>query len=186
MATIFTDIERLEFILNEALLNEWEAQGHSMGGKVVKTIKYTVKQETNKLILSGFMYPYGNIQAAGIKKDRIPFSPRGVGFRPTGAGTSLYIQALQNYVKMRMNISEDKKSLSIAFAIATTHKKYGMPTPASVFYSSTGKRTQWIEDAFKRDEDKIQEAISNMAFNVLNVQLDVILNKWQTSLNENK
>jgi hypothetical protein len=107
-----------------------------------------------------------------------------MGFRATGAGTSLYIQAIQEWVKNRMNISDSKKSLSIAFAIATTQKKYGMPTPASVFYSKTGKRTEWIEEAFKRDESKIGEAISNMAFNMLIVNLDVILNKWQIELNK--
>lgn len=182
--SIATPTERLQQVLSEALMNEWEAQGHSMGGGVVKSIEYVVKQEINKLTLQGFMYPYGNIQAAGIKKDRIPFSPRGMGFRATGAGTSLYIQAIQEWVKNRMNISDSKKSLSIAFAIATTQKKYGMPTPASVFYSKTGKRTEWIEEAFKRDESKIREAISNMAFNMLTVNLDVILNKWQIELNK--
>jgi len=176
---IGTDIERLQFVLSEALMNEWEAQGHSMGGSVVKNIEYVVKQETDKLTLQGFMYPYGSIQAAGVKKDKIPYSGR------TGrGGTSLYIQALQRYVQVRMGIENDKKSLSIAFAIASTQKKQGMPTRGSYSYSSTGKRTDWIEEAFKRDESKIREAISNMAFNILTVNLDVILNKWQILLNE--
>ena len=178
--SIATDIERLQQVLNEALLNEWEAQGHSMNGKVVKDIEYKVKQETDRLILSGFMYPYGNIIAAGVKESKIPFSGR------TGrGGTSLYIAALQNYVKARMNITDEKKSLGIAFAIATVQKRSGMPTPRSYSFSSTGKRRDWIEEAFKNNEDKITEAVSEMSYNMLVVKLDVLLDKWQIELNKN-
>jgi hypothetical protein len=177
---IGTSIERLEQILNEALLNEWEAQGHSMNGKVVREIEYKVKQETDKLILSGFMYPYANIQAAGVKSAKIPFSGR------TGrGGTSLYIAALQNYVKARMNVNDEKRSLSIAFAIAHTQKKEGMPTRGSYSFSSTGKRLDWVEEAFKRNEDKISEAVSDMSYNLLVAKFDVLINKWQAELNKN-
>jgi hypothetical protein len=84
-----------------------------------------------------------------------------------------------------MNIPDEKKSLGIAFAIAATHKKEGMPSKGSYAFSSTGKRLAWIEEAFKNNEDKITEAISEMAYNMLNVQLDVILNKWQIEINKN-
>lgn len=176
---IGTDIERLQFVLSEALMNEWEAQGHSMGGGVVKSIEYVVKQETNKLTLQGFMYPYGNIQAAGVKSSKIPYSGRS-----GRGGTSLYIQALQRYVQVRMGIENDKKSLSIAFAIAQTQKKEGMPTRGSYSYSRTGKRTDWVEEALKKNEGKIKEVISEMALNILTVNMDVILNKWQIELNK--
>jgi hypothetical protein len=179
MAQIGTNIERLQQVLSESLMNEWEAQGHSMSGKVVKDLEFKTKQEANKLILEGFMYPYGSIQAAGVSASKIPYSGR------TGrGGTSQYIQALQNYVKQRMNIPDEKKSLGIAFAIAATHKKEGMPSKGSYAYSSTGKRLVWIEEAFKNNEDKIMEAISEMSYNLLSVQLDVILNKWQIEINK--
>jgi hypothetical protein len=175
---IATQIERLEQVITESLLNEWEAQGHSMTGKIVRDIEYKVKEETNRMILQGFMYPYGNIIAAGISESKIPYSGR------TGrGGTSLYIQALQNYAKVRMGISDEKKSLSIAFAIATSQKKHGMPTPRSYNYSSTGKRRDWIEEALKNNEQRIMEVISEMSYNMLSVQLDAILAKWQVQLN---
>ncbi len=180
MANIFTDIERLEFVINEALADEWVAQGHHMNGRVVKEIEYKTKQEANKIILSGFMYPYGNIQAAGVKSSKIPYSGR------TGrGGTSLYIAALQNYVKQRMGIEDEKKSLSIAFAIATEQKKHGMPTPGSYKFTSTGKRTDWVEEALRKNEDKIAEVISEMAYNQLSVSFDALLNQWQRELNTN-
>jgi hypothetical protein len=174
---IATDIERLEQILTEILLNEWEVQGHSMGGKVVKDMEFKSKQETNKIILSGFTYPYGNIIAAGVRPEKIPYSGRS-----GRGGTSLYIQALQNYAKQRMNISDEKKSLSIAFAIAATQKEEGMPTMNSYRFSTSGKRLDWVQEAFKNNEDKITEAISVFAFNQLNVEFDVLLNKWQQEI----
>ena len=74
-------------------------------------------------------------------------------------GVSKYIEALQKYAQVRMGISE-KESLGVAFAIAKTQKKYGMPTPASVFYSSTGKRTEFIGDALEKGQDRIGNALS--------------------------
>lgn len=180
---IATDIEKLEFVLNEVLMAEWEAQGHSMTGKVVKEIEYKVKQEANKIILSGFTYPYGNIIAAGVKPGKVPF--RGTAKRGQGTGgTSLYIQGLKNFVKQRMHIQDEKKCLSIAFAIAKTQKNEGMPTYGSYRFSNTGKRMDWIEEAFRKNEGKIIEAISTMALGVLSVSLDVILNHWQLELNQ--
>jgi hypothetical protein len=180
MANIGYPLEHLEQVLSEILLNEWEAQGHSMGGNVVKEIEYKAKQETDKIILSGFTYPYGNIIAAGIKANKIPYSGRS-----GRGGTSLYIQALQNYAKNRMEISDEKESLSVAFAIAATQKKEGMPTRNSYSFSSTGKRTDWVEEALKKNEDKVFEAISEMSFNLLSVQFDVMIDKWNAEINKN-
>jgi len=179
MAVTFTEVERLQNVLNEALTSEWEAQGHSMTNAVVKEIEYQIKQTTDTLTLLGFMPFYGNIIASGTPESKIPYSGR------TGrGGTSKYIQALQNYVKIRMSVNDEKKSLSIAFAIAASQKKHGMPTPRSYSFSKSGKRRDWIEEAFKNGEDNIREAISDMAFNMLTVNLDVFLAKWQLLMNE--
>lgn len=177
---IATGIEHLEQVLNEFLAQEWEAQGHKMTGAVVDAIEYTTKQEGSMLILSGLMYPYANIIAAGVKANKIPYSGR------TGAGgTSLYIQALQSYAQQRMNINDEKQSLRVAFAIAESQRKEGMPTSGSYKYSSTGKRLEWVEEAFRKGEERIAEAVRDFAYNAISVNLDVILNKWQIELNKN-
>lgn len=175
---IATHVEHLQHVLSELLMEEFEAQGHSMTGKLIKDIEYKVKQETTKLTLSGYAYIYGNILAAGTKAAKIPY-----GGRTGRGGTSLYILALQNYVKQRMNIQDEQKSKSIAFAIATEQKKHGMPTPGSHRFTTTGKRTDFVEEAFRKGEDRITEAVSQMAFNLLTVNFDVLLNKWQTEIN---
>jgi hypothetical protein len=168
MAKIATDLEKLQQVLSESLLSEWEAQGHSMTGKVVKDIKYETKQTADTLELSGFMYPYANYQAHGAKwpNKRPPIEP------------------LQRFVKLRMGITDEKKSKSIAFAIATKLKKEGLPSSGGMRFSKTGKRDKFIEEAFKKNEEKITEAISDMAFNRLSVQFDVLINKWNIELNK--
>jgi hypothetical protein len=160
-------------------MDEWEAQGHKMSGKVYKEIEYQVKQTVDTLTLSGFMPFYGNIIAAGVKSGKIPYSGR------TGrGGVSKYIQALQRYAQARMGIEDEKKSLSVAFAIATVQKKGGMPTQGSYKYTSTGKRTDWVEEAFKKNEDKITEAVRDMSRDVLSVKLDVLIAQWQIALSK--
>jgi hypothetical protein len=175
---IGTEIEHVQNVISEVLLNEWEAQGHSMGGGVVKSIEYVIKQEENSITLSGMMYPYGSIIAAGTPKNRIPFSGRS-----GRGGTSKYIQALQSYVQSRMNISDAKKSLSVAFAIAHKQKAEGMPTKNSYKFSSTGKRLDWIEESLKKDS--VTEAINELGYYITSAKFDVLINQWQIELNKN-
>lgn len=159
---ISTTIEQLQQVISELLLQEWEAQGHSMSGKVVKDIEYISKQEADKLTLTGMIYPYGKYQATGAKwpNKRPPIAP------------------LQNWVKARLGETDEKKSRSIAFAIAAEFKKNGMPTSNSNQYSSTGKRIQWIEDALKKGEDRIMEVIREMQWKSLNIAMDALTDKW--------
>jgi hypothetical protein len=165
---IQTDIERLQSILTDALRAEWEAQGHSMTGKVINDIEYKVKQETDNLTIEGYMYAYANYQAQGAKwpNKRPPIAP------------------LQEYVKNRMGITDEKKSKSIAFAIAATLKKEGLPTSGGMKYSSTGKRSDFIGEALKKSEEKLTDVISAMTLNQLNISMDTLIEKWNVLLNQ--
>jgi hypothetical protein len=181
MVEIATITTKLQNVLTKALTDEWKAQGHEMSGSIVENIDYVVKQEIDRLTISGMMYFYGNIIASGVMSSKIPY-----GGRTGRGGTSLYIKVLQDYVKARMHITDEQKSKSIAFAIAQTQKfsgdAWGMPTRGSYAYTKTGKRLEWIEESFKHNEDKIVETIREMCFNLLSVNFDVILAKWQTLL----
>jgi hypothetical protein len=176
---IGTEIEHVQNVISEVLLNEWEAQGHSMGGGVVKSIEYVIKQEENSITLSGMMYPYGSIIAAGTPKNRIPFSGRS-----GRGGTSKYIQALQSYVQSRMNISDEKKSLSVAFAIAHKQKQEGMPTKGSYAFTKTGKRLEWISEALQKD--KVTEAIKGLGYYITSVKFDAMISEWQVEINKSE
>lgn len=185
VAEILTNIDKVKQVLSKALQAEWEAQGHSMNNKIIDTIDYVVKQEADAMTISGMMYPYGAIIAAGVTSDKIPyFGHKGKGH---GGGTSKYIQGLQSWVKLRMRIADEKKSLDIAFTIAQTQKYsgdwMGMPTRGSYAFTKTGKRTAWIEEAFKHNEDLITEVIRDMCYNLLSINFDVMLVKWNKQLN---
>jgi hypothetical protein len=53
----------------------------------------------------------------------------------------------------------DKEAKSIAFAIASKHKKEGMPTIKSQKHSKTGRRTGFIEIALEKNSQKFIELI---------------------------
>ena len=139
---LLNEIEKLKKVITELLMEEFEAQGHKMTGKLIDDIEFDAAISETLINITGKLYPYGNILNRGVKSENIPFSGTG-----KKGGTSLYIQALKKYAQTRMNISDDKKALGVAFAIAHTQKKEGMPSKGSKEYSSTGSRTEWIEQA---------------------------------------
>jgi len=137
-----------------AVVNEWKAQGHNLTGKAISEIETIVKFQVNELQITGLVLDYMAINNQGVPSDRIPYYPN------SGNRESEYIKGLIKYAKMRMGAS-DKKAKSIAFAIASKHKKEGMPTRASARFSSTGRRTGFIEIALEKNNAKFIELIEN-------------------------
>jgi hypothetical protein len=146
-------------------------QGHTLTGKLEASIEYEVRQKTNGFVLDFYHENYGKPLNTGVPAARIPYS------RGSGNKQSLYIQGLVLYVKKRMQISGDKEALGIAFAIAATHKKQGMPTQSSYKYSQTGKRTMWIEETLTKNESNIAAKIEVALFTILdNIVTNYIFN----------
>lgn len=140
--------------VNKLLIEEWELQGHKMNeSKFERELEAEVYNEGNTKGVRGLGVGYARFVNVGVSADRIPF-----GGRKTGAKTSAYIQGLIKYVLNRMGIG-GAQGISIAFAIANKHKKEGMPTEKSKKYSKTGKRTEFIEEAFKKGEKEIDEIV---------------------------
>jgi len=137
-----------------AVVNEWKAQGHNLTGKAISEIETIVKFQVNELQITGLVLDYMAINNQGVTADRIPYYPG------SGRKTSKYIDGLIEYAKKRMGES-DKEAKSIAFAIASKHKKEGMPTRASARFSSTGRRTGFIEIALEKNNAKFIELIEN-------------------------
>jgi hypothetical protein len=135
--------------------NEWRAQGHELTGSAVKQMETIVRMEINTLIIEGLIPNYMAINNSGVTADRIPYYPN------SGRKESEYIKGLMKYVQQRMGKSE-KESKGIAFAIASKHKKEGMPTKNSVIkHSKTGRRTGFIEIALEKNSQKFIELIEN-------------------------
>ena len=137
----------------EAVANEWKAQGHNLTGAAIKNMETVIKMETDKIIIDGFVPDYMAINNSGVTAPRIPYYPG------SGNKTSKYISGLIEYVKKRMGKS-DKEAKGIAFAIASKHKKEGMPTIKSQKHSKTGKRTGLIEQALDNKEAEMAELIN--------------------------
>jgi hypothetical protein len=135
--------------------NEWRAQGHELSGSAVKQMETFVRMEINTLIIEGLVPNYMAINNQGVPPNRIPYYPG------SGRKTSKYIDGLIDYVQRRMGKSE-KEAKGIAFAIASKHKKEGMPTKNSVIkHSKTGRRTGFIEIALEKNSQKFIELIEN-------------------------
>ena len=134
--------------------NEWRAQGHELSGSAVKQMETVIREEIASIVIEGYVPDYMAINNSGVTAARIPYTPN------SGRPPSKYISGLIDYVKRRMGKS-DKEAKGIAFAIASKHKKEGMPTKGSVRFSTTGKRTGFIEQALDKSSPKFIELIEN-------------------------
>jgi hypothetical protein len=146
--------DEISLLAITVVANEWRAQGHELSGSAVKQMETFVRMEINTLIIEGFVPDYMAINNSGVTANRIPYTPN------SGRPPSKYISGLIDYVKRRMGKS-DKEAKSIAFAIASKHKKEGMPTKTSARFSKTGKRTGFIEQALDKNSAKFIELIEN-------------------------
>ena len=146
--------DEISVLAISVVANEWRLQGHELTGSAVKQMETMVRMEINTLIIEGFVPDYMAINNSGVTAARIPYTPN------SGRPPSKYISGLIDYVQRRMGKSE-KEAKSIAFAIASKHKKEGMPTKTSAKYSKTGKRTGFIEQALDKNNAKFIELIEN-------------------------
>jgi hypothetical protein len=137
----------------DAVANEWKAQGHNLTGSAIKNMETVIRMETDKIIIEGFVPEYMAINNKGVLATKIPYYPG------SGRKESEYIKGLMKYAKQRFGAS-DKEAKSIAFAIASKHKKEGMPTIKSQKHSQTGKRTGFIEQALEKKEAEMADLIN--------------------------
>jgi hypothetical protein len=144
--------DEISVLAISVVANEWRLQGHELTGSAVKQMETMVRMEINTLIIEGFVPDYMAINNSGVTAARIPYTPN------SGRPPSKYISGLIDYVKRRMGKS-DKEAKGIAFAIASKHKKEGMPTKTSARFSKTGKRTGFIEQALDKNSAKFVELI---------------------------
>ena len=145
--------EEISTLAITVVANEWKAQGHNLTGAAIKNMETAVRMETDKIIIDGFVPDYMAINNQGVPSTKIPYYPG------SGRKESEYIKGLMKYAKQRFGAS-DKEAKSIAFAIASKHKKDGMPTIKSQKHSKTGKRTGFIEQALDKKEAEVAELIN--------------------------
>ncbi len=95
--------------------------------------------EGTKLISEIFIEDYSFILDKGVTAARVPYS------RGSGAGSSLYIDALIAWINVVKPGLSEVESKSFAFAIANKAKQVGHPTTTSphIPWSSNTRRTEW-------------------------------------------
>ena len=145
-------IQQIANIALQAVAIEWKAQGHNLTGNAIQQLETKILQTGDGVLVLGYVTDYMANINAGVPASRIPYSPG------SGARSSQYISGLIDYVKKRMGKSQ-REAQSIAFAIASRHKKEGMPSKASARFSSSGKRTGFIEAALDGVEPKLAALI---------------------------
>ena len=165
--------DQFEKWLKEQLLKTWVEQGHNMNGKVVQEMDLVVERSLDKISFLLYSLPYGVYMESGVPASNIPFSGTGGG----SGGKSAYIQGLIRYAMKRMSLDE-KQAKSAAFAIAYTHMRRGMPSPASSRYSSTGSRTEWISHTMERNEPYIREWMTQFTFELISVRFENLILKY--------
>jgi hypothetical protein len=149
-------IQQIADLAIQAVAIAWRAQGHELTGNAVRQMETKITKTAQGYQIDGYVTDYMASLNTGVPASRIPYSPG------SGARSSKYIQGLMDYAK--------KEAQKIAFAIASRHKREGMPTKASARFSSTGKRTQFIQDALQDKEAQFAELIERAveeSFNVI-------------------
>lgn len=159
--------------LRQRIVNNYIAQGHRLTGEFESTLEVILETEPIVKIIKGIGEHYAIFLDKGVTSDRIPFSGRsGKG------GTSRYIEGLRRFAELRFNLS-GREALSMAFAIAHTHKREGMPTSGSYRYSKTGLRTQFITDALEDSLPYIQMEIERWGGSRIESLLDNLIRNYQ-------
>jgi len=161
----FNLFQEIDYLIKRSIAFAWKAQGHDLSGEAIRQIDSVIVKIAEGERIDYYILDYMAYNNSGIKAANIPYT------RGSGKKTSKYIAGLIDYVKRRMGKS-DREAKSIAFAIASKHKKEGMPTKASKRFSSTGKRTGFIEAALDGVEPELAQLIERGVEESINFVLE--------------
>lgn len=118
-------MDNLIKILMEKVGDEWTLAGHALTGAFIQSLEPQIEKGNDKTVINIWGTEYGIYMSEGVTPNRIPYTTRKGSMGKRG-GTSKYITGLQNYVKTRMGITDDREALGIAFAIAEKHSVDGI------------------------------------------------------------
>lgn len=170
------NLQQLGDYLTQELTQELLKQGHKATGSLINSINYAVEFYKGALVLSMEYNDYGAVVNNGVKANRIPY-----GQSSGGGGKSAYIQGLYNWVITKRLATTDKEALGIAFSIAKTHQKFGMPTPKSFSFSRNGRRVGFQDYVLATKSDEIIEIIQQGVDVAIFGTLDNFLTKTLTA-----
>ena len=160
-------VRLIEKSIGGALAQSFISKGHNLTGALIRDMKFITDQSRFHLDMEVWLNEYGAYLDQGVPASRIPFSPG------SGAGSSKYIEGLTKYVMLRMGISDMKEAKSVAFSIAHTQKKKGMPAKTG------GKGTGWIDEALRANIPGIEALVLRWGRDNLEALFEILLTKYK-------
>ncbi len=139
-----------------------QLQGHTLTGDLEASFDAAFLQFGLTDVIAISFNDYGIPLDTGVSPERIPFQSG------SGNKTSLYIDGLKRFAKLRFGVS-DREAQSIAFAIANKHKREGMPTKNSYSFSKNGERKNWIDLALSETAADIDQALTQFTASYIDV-----------------
>lgn len=144
---IYIGAERL---INEELRKEMRAQGHVLTHAMEDSLEAEISKAKNADVMEGFAVYYTKFVNEG--------------FQAKSASMKQFPFLLEYFIKRGFPVASSAGTVTAGQMAAMTIRKWmreGMPTQASKAFSSTGSRTQMIENAFVGSENKIDEYMTN-------------------------
>jgi hypothetical protein len=157
----FTGFKELGEFLVKKTVDELEGQGHRATGKLIDSVEAEVFGSLTQLNIVLKHFQYGVYVEYGVKAERVPFS----GF--TGNKVSKYIQALIRWVIIKRFTGSLTEAKGIAFAIARTHKKEGIPSRNSYNFASNGRRKFFMREVKSRNEKKVIKDVEGLSLEII-------------------
>ena len=154
-------LERLAEVLKQEMRTQLKIANHIMTGALSESIESRILSTIEGRKIEIWIEQYGIALDQGVPPDRIPFT------EPSGrGGRSKYIEGLQRFAQLKLGVSDNRESLSIAFAIARKHKKVGMPVKGP---------TRFIEKTLDATEDEIQRFVEEWSEAVFIAKIESII-----------
>jgi hypothetical protein len=155
-------LNQIASLIIDSFKKQIQLQGHSLTGELEASFEASFIRFGLTDVIAISFNDYGVPLDTGVSAERIPFQSG------SGNKTSLYIDGLKRFAKLRFGVS-DREAQSIAFAIAKKHKKEGMPTKNSYNFSKNGSRTNWIDLALSETAADIDQALSTFVASYIDV-----------------
>ena len=154
-------LQRLADVLIKEMQMQLKIANHIMTGALSDSIESRILSTIEGRKIEIWIEQYGIALDQGVTPDRIPFT------EPSGrGGRSKYIEGLQRFAQLKLGVSDNRESLSIAFAIARKHKKVGMPVKGP---------TRFIDKTLDATEDEIQKFVEEWSEAVFIAKIESII-----------
>jgi hypothetical protein len=154
-------LQNLAALLVQEMRQQIKIANHIMTGSLADSVESMILNTITGRKIEIWLNDYGIALDQGVPPERIPFTdPSGRG------GRSKYIEGLQRFAQLKLGVTDQRESLSIAFAIAKKHKKVGMPVAGP---------TKFIEKTIDATDADIQKFAEDWAEAIFEAQINAII-----------